>query len=335
MAPVTDVREISRIGYGFIGSKTLFSALNFDIFSLLSHESKQVEKLAQETGITTNALEILLTACVSLGLLTRDKDGYFANAPASQTYLARDSRLYFGDYFRYQIDRQIYPVLEYLDAALAGETVTPFYEQINTSKEEVDHFIHAQHSGSIGPAYLLSKRIDLSNAHSLLDIAGGSGAFSIMLCERFPQLKATVVDFPKVIENTSRFIEEAQFTDRIDTLSGNALATQWPFNQSVVLMSYLLSIVSKVDISNLLTKAYKSLEPGGLLMIHDFVVENDHNGPLTASLFLVGSIITPGTMLLTPNVLSKLLQDAGFVNIQVQEHIPEITKLITSHKPTS
>lgn len=332
MEPISNVGQISRIGYGFIGSKALFSALNADIFSRLSNSGKQLKELTQETGIDSNALEILLTACVSLGLLTRDEQGLYANAPASQTYLVRESKLYFGDYFRFQIDRQIYPVLEQLDAALAGEKVTPFYEQINASKEEVDHFIHAQHSGSIGPAYLLSKRIDLSNGRSLLDVAGGSGAFSIVLCERFPQLKSTIVDFPKVVENAARFVEEAQLSSRIDYLPGNALDVRWPINQDVILMSYLLSVVAESDITKLFSKAYQALEPGGLFLIHDFVVEDDHDGPLIASLFLLGSVITPGTVLLTPKVITNLLRDAGFINIQVQEHIPEITKLITASK---
>ena len=35
-APISDVREISNLAYGFIGSKVLFSALNARIFELLA-----------------------------------------------------------------------------------------------------------------------------------------------------------------------------------------------------------------------------------------------------------------------------------------------------------
>lgn len=56
----------------------------------------------------------LLTACVSLGLL-EESDGHYRNTPASQTYLVRTAPMYFGDYYRFQIDRQVYPAFAHLD----------------------------------------------------------------------------------------------------------------------------------------------------------------------------------------------------------------------------
>jgi 2-hydroxy-4-(methylsulfanyl)butanoate S-methyltransferase len=48
--PLTDVRDISRIAYGFIASKALFAALELDLFSRLL-EPKTINELAQESGI--------------------------------------------------------------------------------------------------------------------------------------------------------------------------------------------------------------------------------------------------------------------------------------------
>ena len=56
----------------------------------------------------------LLTACVSLGLL-EESDGHYRNTPASQTYSVRTAPMYFGDYYRFQIDRQVYPAFTHLD----------------------------------------------------------------------------------------------------------------------------------------------------------------------------------------------------------------------------
>ena len=39
MNPLTDVREISRIGYGFIGSKVLFAVLDFEIERFTANRS--------------------------------------------------------------------------------------------------------------------------------------------------------------------------------------------------------------------------------------------------------------------------------------------------------
>ncbi len=71
MDPLTDVRQISSIAYGFIASKTLFAALNLDLFSRLSPGGKTITELAGEMGIPQHRLLTLLTACASLGLISQ------------------------------------------------------------------------------------------------------------------------------------------------------------------------------------------------------------------------------------------------------------------------
>lgn len=198
MDPITDVKDISRIGIGFMASKVLFSTLNLDIYTHIAQGRDTVAALGDATGVTANRLRTLLTANVSLGLLAHE-DGRYQNAPATATYLAHTSRAYYGDYFRFQIDRQFYPYLQHLDAALAGEDVEPFYEMMAAAPEEAAHFTRAQHTGSLGPAHLLTKQLEMTKVNRVLDVAGGSGAFSIMFCQKNPNLRATLVDFPNVL----------------------------------------------------------------------------------------------------------------------------------------
>ena len=49
-------------------------------------------------------------------------------------------------------------------------------------------------------ARTLAERLPLRGARPLLDVGGGSGAFSIAFCERHPELQATLVDFPQVLD---------------------------------------------------------------------------------------------------------------------------------------
>jgi hypothetical protein len=62
--PLHDVRDISHIAYGFMASKTLFAALDLDLFGLLATEAKTSARLAADTGLVRERLEILLAACV-------------------------------------------------------------------------------------------------------------------------------------------------------------------------------------------------------------------------------------------------------------------------------
>ena len=189
--PITDVRDISRIGYGFMASQALFAALDLDIFGRLAGGPKSLLTLADETGVASHRLIALLSACVGLGLLGQESDRY-VNAPAAATYLVRSAPMYFGDYFRFQIARQVYPTLGHLEVALGGERVD-FYGKMQ-GPEEARRFSLAQHSGSLGPAHVVAGLVDLAGCRTLLDVGGGSVAFSIALCRRHPQLREGLLD---------------------------------------------------------------------------------------------------------------------------------------------
>ena len=205
MEPLTDVRDISRIAYGFIASKALFAALELDMFSRLV-EPKTIDALARESGIPAHRVKTLLATLTALGLIVRDDDR-FRNSPASEKYLTRGSPAYFGEYYRLQVNRQLYPALEHLDAGLAGDASNLVDTQsLMSDPAEAEIFSVAQHAASLGPAIRLATTIDLHGRTTLLDVAGGSGAFSITLCSHHPELAATIIDFPNVIEVARRSV---------------------------------------------------------------------------------------------------------------------------------
>ncbi|HEX3176664.1 MAG TPA: methyltransferase [Methylomirabilota bacterium] len=330
MPPLTDVRDISRIGYGFMASRALFAALDADVFGHLAHGAKSLDALAHDTGLAAGRLRPLLTACVALGLLARDGEGY-ANAPASATYLVRTSPAYFGDYFRFQVSRQIYPTLLHLDAALRGERVD-FYSQLRDPRE-ASAFTRAQHSGSLGPAHVVARLVDLTDARRLLDVAGGSGAFSIVLCERAPALRSTIIDFPSVATVGRELVRDSGLASRITFVEGDAREVDWPGDNDVVLMSYLLSAVAAASVHELLAKAAKALQPGGRLLIHDFMVDDDETGPPLAALWLLNAItIDADVAALTPAWLAAAARRAGFVDPRIEPVVPGTTRLLTARR---
>ncbi len=333
MEPITDVRDISRIAYGFMASKALFAALNFDIFSRLSGQQKDISDLSTETGVAPNRLESLLTACVSLGLLTRFGTLY-GNAPASDRFLVKGNPAYFGDYYRFQIDRQVYPYMERLDAALQGEEVRGLYNEQFSDPETAEAFTVGQHSGSVGPAFMLAKSVSLGDRVTLLDVGGGSGAFSIAICHENRSIRATIVDFPNVIELAQRFTAEEGLEERFAFVEGSALEANWPAPQDVVLMSYLLSAIGKKDIEALLDRTWHCLSPGGLCVVHDFMVNEQKTGPALAALWNLPMLLgNPEAVAVTPDFLVRNLKRLGFVDISAREMIPDITSVIVATKP--
>lgn len=337
MKSIETAEDISVLAFGFMASKALFAALHVDVFGALAGGPKTIKGLAAATKVPPTRMETLVTALVSIGLLVREGDKV-KNGPASEQYLVRDGANYFGDYLRFQIDRQMYPFMEHLDRVLIGDSdgvEFANYADWMADKGQAEMFSRSQHSGSLGPGAVLAKRLALSeSATSMLDVGGGSGAFSIMFCKRYPNLRATVLDFPNVIEVGKSFVAEEKMGDRVDFVAADGTTADWPTHQDVVLMSYLFSGVPEEAIPDLCTEAFRVLKPGGLVAVHDFMVGDDRSGPPLAALWqLQHMVYTPNGVGLTPGFVRKALLKSGFEIAECRNLIPGMTQAMVARKP--
>ncbi len=264
-APLETAEAISDIAFAFMGSKALFAALHVDLFSSLSEKTLTAADLAQQTGLHVDRATTLLTALTALGLVRRKGDG-FANSSAAEAFLVKGRKYDFGDYLRLQIDKQMYPFLTQLNEALTGtlkENQISSYAEWFSDPEQARLYSRSQHAGSLGPGRGLAKIVDMSDAKTLLDVGGGTGAFSISLCQVYDQLTSTILDFPNVAKVGEEFIAEAGMSGRIKYQPGNALDDQWPTSADIVLMSYLFSSVPGEKLGGLVRKSMETLTPGG------------------------------------------------------------------------
>lgn len=335
--PVESAEEISAIAFSFMASKALFAGLHVDLFTALSEGPMAPEALAEAVGVPENRIAILTTALVGIGVLVTDDEGRIANAPAAESFLSRKSKYDFGDYLRYQIDRQMYPFLLQLNAVMKDELpdeAIASYHHWMADEEQASVYSESQHAGSLGPGRTLARMVDLSNARTLLDVGGGTGAMTISLCNAYPELSATIIDFPNVAEIGWRFVTEAGLVDRVRYIPGNATTAAWPGNQDAILMSYLMSGVPGDQVGKLIDDAYAALAPGGTLMVHDFMVEDDGEGPALAALWqLQHMAFTPDARSLSVGWLTRRGEEAGFTAQEGRALIPAMTKLVVLQKP--
>jgi 2-hydroxy-4-(methylsulfanyl)butanoate S-methyltransferase len=335
--PIEDVRDISAITYGFMASKALFAALDFDLFTHIDHGADSVIELAKASGVSENRLVTLVTALKSIGLIV-EREGRFANAPATAKFLVAGASGDFRDYVRLVNGAFGYESFRHLTAALRGERIFPdkgFYEgMIYSADLGGDAFSSAQHSGSLGPARLMAKRVSLGDRKRLLDVGGGSGAYTLAFCAANPQLKATILDFPQTVETAKKYVRDARLTDRVAHLAGNAVTTEWPAGHDVVLMSYVWSAVGGADIAVLARRTFDTLPTSGLILVHDFMVENADAQPPFAAWYLLGSIFdNPNATCLTPAFVEDALRQAGFQIDATEVMLPGITMLTRARKP--
>ena len=211
------------------------------------------------------------------------------------------------------------------------------YQQWMSDPNEARIYTESQHSGSIGPAITLARKEQerLANVRSLLDVGGGSGGFSMTLAAQFPQMSCTVMDFENVCAVGEDFLAkaDADVAARVRFLPGNALTSELPGGQDAILLSYLCGSVPADALPALFDRCVEALNPGGLLIVHDFMVENSLDGPkLTALWALQHMIFVPGGVGLTPGLVGGLMLEAGLSQVETAEHIPDMTKRVIGVK---
>ncbi|MBW4982137.1 class I SAM-dependent methyltransferase [Mameliella sp. CS4] len=336
MPLLTEADEISQIAFGFMGSKALFAALELDVFTHLAKGAMTAREMAAAAEMHEDRAMTLLTALAGMGLVAVE-EARFSNAPAAEAFLVHGAKYDFSDYLRLQVGKQMYPLMEQLEGALSGEMdedATASYADWFSDPAEARLYSESQHAGSLGPARQLARSLDLGGKKKMLDVGGGTAAFDITLCKKNPELTATVLEFPNVAKLGREYVEKAGLSDRITYLEGNALETPWPEGQDVVLMSYLFSGVPGETHAGLIAQAFKVLNPGGVVLVHDFIVNEDRTGPGLAALWqLQHTAFTPEARSLDAGWLEGALAAAGFQDVSVGAMIPEMTMLAQGKKP--
>src|SRR5581483_9731988 len=166
------------------------------------------------------------------------------------------------------------------------------------------------HSHSFPSALGLAAAQPFDGVAHLLEIAAGSGCYSIALALRNPQLRCTVADLPPVAADAKRYIERFGLQSRVDTFSFNMFEDQWPSGYDAILMTNVLHDWEPRRRADLAASSFAALPAGGKLFFHEILLNDNQDGPLPASLFSVMMLGTRGKQLSVPE-MKDLVTTAG------------------------
>lgn len=333
--------DVDSVSYGFMASQAVFTGLELGVFDAIANAGDaglSLPALQQQSGVTSPRLQTLLTSLTAIKSLRRSPDGSYTLSPNSAKYLVTASRAYYGDYLRYQMGRQFYHRMGALpDVMSTGEA--PSYASWFSDPETANTYTQAQHNGSVATAkYMVKKKLSLEGVEKMLDVGGGSGAFSYVFTGATPGLTSTVLELPEVCK-TGEGIKATQAADvqsRVNFVELDATSPDWPVpdgEYEVVLMSYISGSVPESIIGALYKNAYKALKPGGRLLIHDFMVNDSLDGPALGSLWALQHVTVNADGLgLAPFEIIDRMEAAGFTDAATTEMIHGMTKLIVAHK---
>jgi precorrin-6B methylase 2 len=173
------------------------------------------------------------------------------------------------------------------------------------------------HARASAQAKAVIASIPLAKVSRVLDVGGGSGAYAMAFARAKPGLHATVFDLPQVAPLTRDYLKQAGLAERVDVRVGDYYRDALPRGNDLVFLSAIIHSCSPAEIRKLFGKCARALNPGGSIVVQEFVVDEDRTAPAFSVFFALNMLVgTPGGDAYTESEISSWLKAAGFRAIQ-------------------
>lgn len=331
--------RLNNMAYAYKQTGCLLAAIELGIFDAVDADGGKatLAGIAKHCDLPEETTDRLLTVCKALDLV-REANGAYENTADVDRFLVRGKRAYFGDFLLYQT-RENYDDWKELGDNLRGDggpAPERAYAIRMRDPVEARKFTEAGYNSAISLAHRFAKMFDFSQYKLWLDFAGGSGCYSIAACERYPDLKSIIRDQPNVIPVTRDFVAKHKLEDRIQIGEGDFLkAEDYPSGCDLISFITPLQGYMPDDLIMVFGHSHAALQPGGTLLVVDYMLDDTKDGPLDPA-FLNVSGVQNGHYLGRVNSgaeFKDFMTQAGFQDIETQWLLPHQLGVITGRKP--
>jgi hypothetical protein len=303
---------IREFASSFQKSRILLSGFELDVFTNIDESGSSNTQIAGRMNLDEHACERLLNALASLSFLVK-KNNLFFNTPESFMFLSKKSPEYMGGLMH---SNHLWHTWSNLTQVVkTGKSAHP--AEINERGEEwLFPFINAMHDRAIKQAPQQLANIDMSGVKSVLDIGGGSGAFSMEFVRKKPEIESVVFDLPNVVPITKIFLDKEGFSDKIKTHSGDYTKDDLPKGFDLVFLSAIIHSNSLEINQDLIKKCFGTLNSGGRIIVQDWIMNNDRTQPVGGAIFAINMLVgTDAGDCFTEQEVTGMLAAAGFTAI--------------------
>jgi SAM-dependent methyltransferase len=306
--------DILQLSGGYWSACALHAGVKLDVFTHLSQQSSTADSLAEKLQADPRGLTMLLNSLTAIGLLVKSGEEY-ADTPFSADFLAAPSPKYLGHIIMHhhhlmagwaRLDRSV------TSGAPTGEAVAHTHDERVRESFEM---------GMFDLAMLLAPRIvphiDLNGRRRLLDLGGGPGTYAIHFCKQNPGLEAVVYDLPTTRVFAENTVARFDLSDRISFEEGDFISEGIAGTYDVAWLSHILHGEGPEGCAVILEKAMAALNPGGLILIQEFILNDTFDGPLFPALFSLNMLLgTTSGRSYSESQLEGMLSCAGAVDIR-------------------
>lgn len=378
--PAVDWAHIMDLHGAYERSALLHAAIELDLFTHLAHLEAQSDGMpipaaavAARAGTDPRATELAMNALVSLGLLLKEAPddpespfpgGAFRTTPLAQRHLIEGSDEDFRAFIRF--DAANWSTWGDLAGILRRGGPKDLDHMYQNDPAATKRFIDAMDAigRARGDVPALARRIDLSRAVHLLDVGGGSAAYSLAFLAANPHLHVTLIDLPQTLKVTQEYVDKAPegVRRRINLVPCDY--TKDPIPKPPATSSLPEELITRLKlpdellpklsegydvawVSNIVhgedpdenralaKKLHDALRPGGRVIIKDHILDATLTTPAVGGIFGVTMLLfTKGGRCYGFDEVRRWYEDAGFVDLRETPPQPPLTSsLVTARRP--
>lgn len=313
MKEINSAEDIRELANSFRESRVLLTAIELKIFTVLSTHMMTSDEVAKKINADLRAANRLMNALCAMGILKKIH-GKFYNSDLSSKYLVEGKPDFMGNLYH---TNNLWDNWSHLtESVIKGSSLVS--SKNKTEKDDwVKYFIGAMHYRGVIQGKILAMMIDLSNVKKMLDVGGGSAAFAIEIVKRNPAIVASVLDLPYVIPLTKRYVSEAGLAEKFNFIEGNYLTKEFDDNYDLILLSAIVHINNYEQNKMLIKKCSDALNKNGMIVINDFIMDEDRTKPFHGALFSLNMLVgTANGDTFTEGEIKEWLESAGLSKIE-------------------
>ncbi len=304
--------SLLQLAGGYWQIFTLHAAVQLDVFTIIGDRRVSAETAAAQLACDPRATAMLLDALSAMGLLRKTEGEYVLEQGASR-FLVRTSEHYIGHMILHH--HHLAPSWAALPEAVRSGGPVRRRASVHGDAER-EAFLMGMFNLASLQAPQLVQSIDLSARDRLLDLGGGPGTYAIHFCLRNQDLNAVVFDLPTTRPFAEKTIARFDLSNRVRFAAGDYHQDALPGPCDVVWMSQILHAERHADCRRIVSRAADALEPGGLMFIHEFILEDSRDRPLQPALFSLNMLLgTSGGQSYSESQLREMMRQAGIGRI--------------------
>jgi hypothetical protein len=315
---------ILQTGLAFWPAKTLLSAIELGVFTVLAGGSETLDGLRTRLGLHPRSAGDFFDTLVALGFLSRD-GGRYANTAATDLYLDRNKPSYIGGILE-MANARLYrfwgDLTDGLKTGLPQNEIkhgmTGLFEGLYAEPARLKQFLEAMTGLSRGANMTIARAFPWASYRTFVDVGTAQGDLAAQIALANAHLSGQGFDLPAVEPIFTEYVNGLGLSERLTFAPGSFFTDPLP-PADVVLMGHILHDWDLSEKKMLIVKAYEALPKGGALVVYEAIIDNERSKNAFGLMMSLNMLIeTPGGFDYTGADCEGWMKEAGFTSTRTE-----------------